>query len=203
MNNLKKKFLSLVDDGVMQARSMFESFNDVINSIDWDAHLEKLNERKDALLTRGNDLLNDLNELFKQVKESVTDFIVSVPFDEASGEKISYEVKDGKLVVEVTYSDDTTERSNKTSITIPSDCDCDKLTFETDGNAKTATITIPKVVPMKEETTNEVEDNGGANEEVNEHISQRLSERIARNIDKRTMHRAPNGRFVRREITVE
>ena len=52
MNNLKKKFLSLVDDGVMQARSMFESFNDVINSIDWDAHLEKLNERKDALLTR-------------------------------------------------------------------------------------------------------------------------------------------------------
>lgn len=219
MKNFKERFLSLIDNGANQAKSLVENFNEVVNSFDWGAQIDYLKERRDALLSKSNELLNDFNELMKHVKDSLTDFSVTVPFDERIGEKLSYEVEDNKLKVEVTYEDETSSRSNKTVVVIPSNCDLEKISLKTNEALKTATITIPKVVlidtaeeeatptekpkkvvrkkTVKVKTSNTEDEN--KSEESMTHISKKLSDKLQQNMAKTTLHRAPNGRFVRRE----
>ena len=120
MVDFKNRLLSLIDNGASQAKTLIESFNDVVDSFDMDAQIDFFKEKKNELIKRGNELFGDFAELLKQVKESLTDFSVTVPFDESIGEKLSYEAKDGKLNIEVTYEDETSSRSNKTTVVIPS-----------------------------------------------------------------------------------
>lgn len=153
MKDFKSKLLGLIDNGASQAKSLIESFNDVVDSFDMDAQIEYFNEKKNELIKRGNELFGDFAELLKQVKESLTDFSVTVPFDESIGEKISYEVKNGKLEIEVSYADETQTRSSKTSVVIPTNCDLEQVSFTSNSTLKTATVTIPKKViePIKED----------------------------------------------------
>lgn len=155
MGNFKEKLLSLVDTGASRAMDLFDTMNETINSIDWDAQFNSLNEVKNSLVKRGNELLGEFNELMKQVKNNITDFEVTVPFDETLGEKFSYSVEGNKLTVEVTYKDETSERCNKTTVVIPENCDIDKLVTKKDTVRKTVTIIIPKIIvePKKKEAT--------------------------------------------------
>ena len=155
MGNFKERLLSLVDTGASRAMDLFDTMNETINSIDWDAQFNSLNEMKDSFIKRGNELLGEFNELMKQVKNNLTDFEVTVPFDETLGEKFSYAVEGNKLTVEVTYKDETSERCNKTTVVIPEKCDMDKLSTKKDMVRKTVTIIIPKIIvePKKEEET--------------------------------------------------
>ena len=218
MKNWKDTFLSLIDNGAEQAKSFVE----MVNSFDWDTKVDYLKEYRDNLIEKGNDLVKSFTDLLKQVKDSLTDFSVTVPFDESIGEKLSYEINGSKLVIEVTYSDETSERSNKTSVVIPSNCDLEKISHTVNAALKTATIIIPKMViePLKEEATptekpkkktvrkkpaDKAETNTEAEEKAADepmtHISSKLVQKIQQNTEKaRILHRAANGRFVRRTV---
>jgi hypothetical protein len=219
MKDFKNKLLGLIDNGASQAKSLIESFNDVVDSFDMNAQIEYFNEKKKELIKRGNELFGDFAELLKQVKESLTDFSVTVPFDESIGEKISYEVKDGKLEIEVSYADESQTRSNKTSVVIPTNCDLEQASFTSNSTLKTATVTIPKKViePIKEEAAptekpkkktvrkkaakkaaEEATPSNG--DETMTHISSKLAQKLNQNGSKyaKILNRGANGRFVRR-----
>ena len=219
MKDFKNKLLGLIDNGASQAKSLIESFNDVVDSFDMNAQIEYFNEKKKELIKRGNELFGDFAELLKQVKESLTDFSVTVPFDESIGEKISYEVKDGKLEIEVSYADESQTRSNKTSVVIPTNCDLEQVSFTSNSTLKTATVTIPKKViePIKEEAAptekpkkktvrkkaakKAAEETTPSNdEETMTHISSKLAQKLNQNGSKyaKILNRGANGRFVRR-----
>ena len=218
MKDFKSKLLGLIDNGASQAKSLIESFNDVVDSFDMDAQIEYFNEKKKELIKRGNELFGDFAELLKQVKESLTDFSVTVPFDESIGEKISYEVKDGKLEIEVSYADESQTRSNKTSVVIPTNCDLEQVSFTSNSTLKTATVTIPKKViePIKEEAAPTEkpkktvrkkaakkaakEETPSQSEETMTHISSKLAQKLNQNGNKyaKMLNRGANGRFVRR-----
>ena len=218
MKDFKSKLLGLIDNGASQAKSLIESFNDVVDSFDMDAQIEYFNEKKKELIKRGNELFGDFAELLKQVKESLTDFSVTVPFDESIGEKISYEVKDGKLEIEVSYADESQTRNSKTSVVIPTNCDLEQISFTSNSTLKTATVTIPKKVidPVKEEAAptekpkktvrkkaakkaaEEATPSNG--DETMTHISSKLAQKLNQNGNKyaKMLNRGANGRFVRR-----
>ena len=218
MKDFKNKLLGLIDNGASQAKSLIESFNDVVDSFDMDAQIEYFNEKKKELIKRGNELFGDFAELLKQVKESLTDFSVTVPFDESIGEKISYEVKDGKLEIEVSYADESQTRNSKTSVVIPTNCDLEQISFTSNSTLKTATVTIPKKViePIKEEAAptekpkktvrkkaakKAAEEATPSNdEETMTHISSKLAQKLNQNGSKyaKILNRGANGRFVRR-----
>ena len=219
MKDFKSKLLGLIDNGASQAKSLIESFNDVVDSFDMDAQIEYFNEKKKELIKRGNELFGDFAELLKQVKESLTDFSVTVPFDESIGEKISYEVKDGKLEIEVSYADESQTRSSKTSVVIPTNCDLEQLSFTSNSTLKTATVTIPKKVidPVKEEAAPtekpkktvrkkaakkaaKKEETPSQSEETMTHISSKLAQKLSQNGSKyaKMLKRGADGRFVRR-----
>jgi hypothetical protein len=219
MKDFKSKLLGLIDNGASQAKSLIESFNDVVDSFDMNAQIEYFNEKKKELIKRGNELFGDFAELLKQVKESLTDFSVTVPFDESIGEKISYEVKDGKLEIEVSYADESQTRSNKTSVVIPTNCDLEQVSFTSNSTLKTATVTIPKKViePIKEEAAPTEkpkkktvrkkaakkaaeEATPSHDEETMTHISSKLAQKLNQNGNKyaKILNRGANGRFVRR-----
>ena len=219
MKDFKKTLLGLIDTSSSRAKSLIESFNDVVDSFDMDAQIEYFNEKKKELIKRGNELFGDFAELLKQVKESLTDFSVTVPFDESIGEKISYEVKDGKLEIEVSYADESQTRSNKTSVVIPTNCDLEQVSFTSNSTLKTATVTIPKKViePIKEEAAptekpkkktvrkkaakKAAEETTPSNdEETMTHISSKLAQKLNQNGSKyaKILNRGANGRFVRR-----
>lgn len=222
MRDLKNRIFELIDAGSSQAKSLIESFNDVVESIDFNAQIDFFKEKRKELVKRGNELFGDFAELLKQVKESFTDFSVTVPFDETIGEEITYEAKDGKLLIEVSYSDETSERSNKTSVLIPSNCDLGLMYLTTNKTAKTATVVIPKVVaetPKEDENEKPIEvkpkkkvvkrkavrksENESVEESVEEsapHITSKLAQKIKQNGAKysQMMHRDSSGRFVRR-----
>ena len=219
MKDFKSKLLGLIDNGALQAKSLIESFNDVVDSFDMNAQIEYFNEKKKELIKRGNELFGDFAELLKQVKESLTDFSVTVPFDESIGEKISYEVKDGKLEIEVTYNDETSSRKNSTTVVIPTNCDLEQVSFTSNSTLKTATVTIPKKViePIKEEAAptekpkkktvrkkaakKAAEEATPSNdEETMTHISSKLAKKLNQNGSKyaKILNRGANGRFVRR-----
>ena len=217
MKDFKSKLLGLIDNGASQAKSFIESFNDVVDSFDMNAQIEYFNEKKNELIKRGNELFGDFAELLKQVKESLTDFSVTVPFDESIGEKISYEVKDGKLEIEVSYADESQTRS-KTSVVIPTNCDLEQVSFSSNSTLKTATVTIPKKViePIKEEAAptekpkktvrkkaakKAAEETTPSNgDETMTHISSKLAQKLNQNGSKyaKILNRGANGRFVRR-----
>ena len=218
MKDFKSKLLGLIDNGASQAKSLIESFNDVVDSFDMDAQIEYFNEKKKELIKRGNELFGDFAELLKQVKESLTDFSVTVPFDESIGEKISYEVKEGKLEIEVSYADESQTRSSKTSVVIPTNCDLEQVSFTSNSTLKTATVTIPKKViePIKEEAAPTEkpkktvrkkaakkaakEETPSQSEETMTHISSKLAQKLNQNGSKyaKILNRGANGRFVRR-----
>ena len=156
MANLKERLLGLIDNGTSAALNLVDKMNETINSIDWDEQFESLNTVKDSLLKKGNELLGEFNELMKQVKNNISDFEVTVPFDESLGEKFESKIEDGKLIVEVTFKDEHTERSNKTAVTIPQNCDVEKKTEKYNAVTKTMTVIIPKVInEPKEEVKTE------------------------------------------------
>lgn len=149
MKNFKNNFLRLIDNGAIQAKGLVESFNDLVESFDIEAQMEYFNERKNALLAKSNELFKDFSDLLKQVKENLTDFSVTIPYDESIGEKLTYEIVDGKLKVEVTYNDESSTRSNKTEVLIPENCDCEAISLTKNTVMRTATITIPKKLKVK------------------------------------------------------
>ena len=99
MARFKNSLLALIDNSAAQAKNFIEDFNDAINSFNFDAQMDYFNERKNELIKRGNSLFNDFQDFFKQVKDTLSDFSVTIPFEE--GESIDYKVEDGNILVKI------------------------------------------------------------------------------------------------------
>ena len=204
MKNLKDTFLTLIDNSANQAKSLVEDFNDIVNSFDWDAHFDFINERRRDLIRKSGELFSDFTDLLKQVRDGLTDFSVTVPFDESIGEKLSYEVVDGKLEVEVTYKDERTSKSYKTSVVLPNNSDIEHITVTKNETLKTATIVVPKIpieIPNVEEKKKKTVKKKKVEAEETEHVSSKLAKKLKQNVSKydRVLNRDERGRFVRRE----
>jgi len=176
---LRDKMLSLIDSSALQARNLVDTINDTFGKINFDNHLSYLAEKRDSLIERGNSLMKDFGDLLKQVKDSFTDFSVTVPFDEEAGETLDCSIKGNELIVEVNFRDETTVRSNKTIVNIPDNCDTSNVKKTINKVTKTAVISIPKKVETKQEET---------------------AQRPARpNREKRNQPRGKGGRFVKKD----
>jgi hypothetical protein len=151
----RDRMLSLIDSSALQAKSLVETINDTFEKIDFDSSMSFLAEKRDALMERGNSLLKEFGDLLKQVKDSLNDFSVTVPFDEELGETLEYSVDGDKLTIEVKFNDETSSRSNKTVVVIPANCDTSKVNKTINKVAKTAVISIPKKIEAREGKENE------------------------------------------------
>lgn len=152
----KEKFLAAIDKRSSQARDLMSNFNDILDDIDWESKFDELNQAKKSLLRRGSELFDEMNDFLQEIKESITDFSVTVPFDSTSGEKYNYEIKDNNwLVITVSYDDGMTRKNNVTEAKIPEECDIEKLNVEV--NSSTLVITIPKKVNVTSDTVNHIE----------------------------------------------
>lgn len=206
MANFKEKLLGLMDTGVSQAMKLVDSINETIDTIDWDEQFEFLNEKKEAMLKKGEELLGEFNELMKQVKNNLSDFEVTVAFDETLGEKFDAKVEDGKLFIEVSFKDEHTERSNKTTVLIPENCDVAKMTQKYNSLAKTMTVVIPKVIvepTEKKEEGYKLRKAATPRKKVETPESHDAASKLLKKFKENTertngVKRAPNGRFVRR-----
>lgn len=195
MGTFKDKLLRAVDNTANQTKNLIEAFNDTMNSIDWDSQLDYLKEKKKTLLSKGNDLFNDINELIKRVKDNLSDFEVTVPHNKEIGEVLDYNVtEDGRLVVKVSYENETTVRENKTTILLPPNCDTANISMVYDKRAKTTTISVPKLVheaPQgNSQPANDVEEDHG-------HSTSTLEETIESNTE--SVAEAMERGFTRRE----
>lgn len=143
MKDFSKQLMRMASLAAAQAKNMVDEVNDTLSSIDWDEQWARFNERKEALVRRGNAWLDEFNEFVKQVRESVCDFKVTVPFD-PNTEEYSYNINGEKLTIEVTFNSETTTRCSKTTVVIPDHCDVSRIQTEVNKVKKTLTITIPK-----------------------------------------------------------
>ena len=203
MKHLKERMLALIDDSANQARSFVENFNDMMDSFDMDSHFNYFNEKKNELIKRGNELFGDFDDFFKQVSFKNNCFSVTVPFDEGKGEKISYEVQDGKLNVEVSFEDEHTTKSNKMSVSIPKECIIEGISFDYDSVSKTARITIPKEKKEVAESEKKVIKRDDETEEIitENKTPSKLAQKLKQNGMKyaKALSRMNRGKFVRRE----
>ena len=211
MANFKERLLGLIDNGASAAFDLIDRMNETFNSIDWDSQFENLSDMKDSLVKKGNDLLGEFNELMKQVKNGISDFEVTVPFDESLGEKLETKIEDGKLTVEVSFKDETSERSNKTTVLIPQNCDIEKMETKFNTLAKTATVVIPKVIKervdeekkegyklKKSATPKKTVSDGDTHE-----AASKLLKKFRENSSASGIKRGANGRFVKRTATTD
>ena len=220
MGNLKEKLFGLIDSSASNAFNLINTVHEAIDSIDWDNQLKTFVSMKDSLVEKGNDFLKDFNELMKQVKETINDFEVSIPFDESEGEEFNYSIVDNKLVLEVKFKDNTSERLNRTTVIIPDNCDVEKLTTRYNNVAKVMSVIIPKV--MMETLKDEGKDEKPSGyklrknvatpkktvskvEEEEHDAASKLLREFRKNVKKVTentvteeLPRAANGRFVKR-----
>lgn len=153
--DFRSKFLTAIDNVAAQTKALVNDISDSINSVDFDNTYDYLMGRKDALLEKSNSIMKDLGDFFKQVKESMTDFSVTVPFDEASGEKFTYSIDGDTLTVEITFNDETQSRCNKTSVLVPENCDTSRISHVVNNVTKSLTISIPKVVEKPKDEKSE------------------------------------------------
>lgn len=196
MKHWKNKFLTLIDNASNQVKNAVDSVNEMVSTINWDAQTEYFEGLRESLMRKTNDWYDDFNHLLKQVKENLTDFSVTVPFDELSGENLEYKVENGKLIVKVTYADEFNERDYKTSVLIPKNCDCSRISYTTNNALKIATITIPKVNVIKQDEEKRVVKHKKVARKKNKNAA---SENVVNTSKKVKLHRAPNGRFVSKE----
>jgi hypothetical protein len=140
----RDKILKAIDSAALQAKSLVNDFSDSIESIDINSGFDYIAGYKDSLIEKKNDLIKGLEDALEQIKNSITDFSVTVPFDEDLGEVLEYSVSGNKLLINVTFEDDTTKTDNKTVVGIPENCDVSKIKKVVNNVAKTATIVIPK-----------------------------------------------------------
>lgn len=188
----KDKFLAAIDKRSGLARDLMADFNDILSDIDWETHFDELNQAKKSLMRKGSELFDEMNDFLKEIKDSVTDFSVVVPYNSSIGEEYNYEIKDSNLlVVNVTYDDGMTRKNYTTEAKIPDNCDIEKL--DVTINKDNLLITIPKIVNVTADTINHIESNGQDEPQAKKKKTQPLSnetketiEQIARKIAQKT-----------------
>ena len=138
MGILRDSLSRILDNGERQALSLLNEAQRAIDNFDFDATVNTLRER-------GNTLYGSLNDLMKNIKDSVSDFKVIVPFNEKK-EKFSYNVTGDVLTVTVTGKGTKSE----TKVTVPSNCIVDEMTHTINQKRRELIVSIPKDITKDE-----------------------------------------------------
>jgi hypothetical protein len=132
MGSIGNALSRLIDNGERQALSFLSEAQRAIDNFDFDATV-------DSILEGGKSAFASFNDVMKNIKDTISDFKVIIPFNEKK-EKYEYSVEDG--VIKVTVKGKGSLR--ETSATIPSNCIIDKLSVFVDKKKGNLVITIPK-----------------------------------------------------------
>jgi len=132
MGSIGNALSRLIDNGERQALSFLSEAQRAIDNFDFDATV-------DSILEGGKNAFASFNDVMKNIKDTISDFKVIIPFNEKK-EKYEYSVEDG--IIKVTVKGKGSLR--ETSATIPSNCIIDKLSVFVDKKKGNLVITIPK-----------------------------------------------------------
>jgi len=144
MTNRLNKFINeLAVNSLANSFKAIDKVQHMFDDFDVEDFGTELIRHRDNIVRQGNAWLSDLGDFFKQVKDTVTAFTVTVPYD-SEKEEINTSVEDGVLKIQTTFKDDTTERKTFNSVTIPEDCDVERMTCKVNNDKKVALIVIPK-----------------------------------------------------------
>lgn len=128
--------------------SLFKSMLSALNSAN--KMIDKLDKQTDMLfddvdfnpiINKGKNLFNNVGGFIKEVKDTLTDLKVEVPYDKEN-DTLGFTTEGGVLTVEVKSKDG--KRQNAVSTTIPENAEVDKMTRSYDDEKKLLTFSIPK-----------------------------------------------------------
>ena len=164
-DNAERHALSLFDE----ARNAFDNYSNgvqkFIDDFDFDATVN-------SLIRSGKNLSSSVNEMLKNVSETLNDFKVTVSFDKET-EKFKYEVKDGVINIKVLG-----KNSYRTlSRTIPQNAIVEDLHYHVNDKNKTVTFIIPKDISKDENVRSLKEATIGRAKSAAESIREMLKKR--------------------------
>ena len=124
----------LIDNGERLRQSIIEEAQRAWDEFDFDATVN-------AIAKKGSELYGGFNNFMKNVKDTVSDFKVIVPFDERY-EKFKYDVTGETLNVRV----DSKNGFRETSASIPENCKVDEIRHIINSKRKELVVIIPKTI---------------------------------------------------------
>lgn len=124
----------LIDNGERQALSLLSEAQRAFDNFDFDATV-------DSIMESGKSAFDSFNDFMKNVKDTISDLKVIVPFNEKN-DKFNIDIKDGML--KVTVVGKKGKSISETTTTIPSNCIVDEMTHCVDKKNGKLIVTIPK-----------------------------------------------------------
>lgn len=137
MNSFLKNALTTFDN----FGKSFNELNKTFDGLDFNKAFDDMIEQKDKLLERGKGWFGDFSDFIKEVKDTVKDVEIKVPYDK-SKDTIEYSIDDNTITVKVKSNDGTYQ--NVVSTTIPDNAEIDKLSNYYDESKKVMIFNIPK-----------------------------------------------------------
>jgi len=131
MGSLFNTLSRLIDNGERQALSIIDEAQRAFNEFDFGATVKSLRD--------------GFNDFAKNVKETISDLKVFVPFDEKT-EEYTCDIKDGVITVKVTGK----HRELEVTSTIPANCKVDEMKTFYDKKHKQLVFSIPKDITKDE-----------------------------------------------------
>ena len=139
---MEKSYLSrFFDEGMDKASSLIDGARKTWDSIDFDAIKEKIN-------TYASSLYDSAMKFGGKVKDSFTDFKLTIPFD-AEKQKFNYKVENDILKLKIKGRDGSNVYI--TEMTVPQSCIAEHSKYKVDREKKTLTIIIPKDLKENED----------------------------------------------------
>jgi len=134
MGIFENALTSLIDNGERLRLSIMEEARRAFSNFDFDATV-------DSIVKKGNRLYSGFDGFMKDVKDTVSDFKVIVPFDKRS-EKFKYDITGDTLNVKVEGKNGFRELH----ASIPENCKIDEINHIISGKKKELVIVIPKSI---------------------------------------------------------
>lgn len=165
MGNLLNSLSRIFDDGERRALSLLDEAQRAFDNFDFDATV-------DSLIEKGSNLYGSFNDLMKNIKDTVSDFKVIVPFNEKK-ESFKYDVNGDTLTIVVTGKG--TKRETK--VTIPSNCIVDDIEHTLNQKKRELIVKIPKDISKDENLVRFKESAVGKTKETVDWLKSALQER--------------------------
>ena len=145
---MKPNFSKIMTNALAAGFNMLNQTQRLFDEFDSEALTKAVTDRKNDLLIRGNEWLNQMNDFFKEVKDTVTAFTVTVPFEQGK-DTINYGVKNGILTIVTEFQTKSSSRKSTNTVTVPDDCDTTRMKHTINKDKGTVTIIIPKKASEK------------------------------------------------------
>ena len=202
MKEISKRLFDSINSNYRTAMELIDAANESIRKFDFDKEFSQLMKQKDSFLKRGREFVNGMDDLMKDVKNTLDSFTFTVKCNRDKGQELSWKIDDGILTVEVSSENENETYYCKRSITIPDDCDTEKLSVIFSDLSHTATVVIPKIDGEVEKEESETEPEAEVDEEVEGLLSEIDSIDEPKEAPKKHSLRDPRtGRFIKKGET--